>query len=56
MSIEALSFIAPLLAAAGVRTVAANRQARRTLTLLRLHSYFSTADARLNVSAFVLPG
>jgi hypothetical protein len=31
--------LAPLLAAAGVRTVAANRQARRTSTLLRLHSF-----------------
>ena len=33
-----MSFLAPLLAAAGVRTVAANWQARRTSTLLRLHT------------------
>jgi len=38
--IEALSFLAPLLAAAGVRTVAANRQARRTSTQLRLHIFY----------------
>jgi len=53
ISIEALSLTAPLLAAAGVRTVAANWQARRTPTLLRLHS-FGRADTNeyLPVSVF----
>ena len=36
--------LAPLLAAAGVRTVAANRQVRRTSTLLRLHIFLGRYD------------
>jgi hypothetical protein len=47
--IEALSFLAPLLAAAGVRTVAANRQARRTSTQLRLHIFLSAAGTNLTI-------
>ena len=43
--------LAPLLAAAGVRTVAANWQVRRTSTLLRLHIFTGRYGNLVNVSA-----